>query len=89
MKSIDDGSYEIRYALLKNRIEPISFVLCGVNLDACVNDTYWGLVGKYPDTPVMIHIDACAMSGENERFTDIHERQKFVKNKGMQQFRLQ
>lgn len=38
------------------------FRICGVNTDMCVRNTVYGLSQRYPETDIIVHLDACNTS---------------------------
>lgn len=55
----DDKSDAISRVLGKNRIKADDFRVCGVNLDACVYSTIYGLLDSFPGVTITLHEDAC------------------------------
>lgn len=54
IKDEDDGSSWIKAHLDRIKVKPISFNVCGVNLDYCVFDTVRGLANLYKTTPINV-----------------------------------
>ncbi|MBS2011134.1 MAG: isochorismatase family protein [Cyanobacteria bacterium SZAS TMP-1] len=58
-KGTDDGSAEIFDATIENGLWPESYIICGVNSDACILKTVAGLVARVPSTRITLVQDAC------------------------------
>lgn len=58
-KTIDDGSGVVQSVCEDLDLKPESFVVCGVNIQACVLSTVRGLTDAFPTTPIRVVKDAC------------------------------
>lgn len=61
-KADDDGSQEIVRALLRRKFPQSHLRICGVNTDACVSDTVYGLLLKLHTTRIDVVKRACNTS---------------------------
>ncbi len=59
VKSDDDGSWWVQRACMHNRFGYKRFVVCGVNIEACVLKTVKSLALLYPRSKIVVPRSAC------------------------------
>lgn len=73
----DDGSTEVIRTIRRRCFNPFHIRVCGVNSDACVQDTVVGLLHKLTHTKVEVVKQACGTAG-------LFSWRKFPKHRNLQ-----